>query len=597
MKGNVVQNVWFLIKRAYQVDKGLFVYFGFYTILTALSPFISLFTIKFLIDELMGLQRLEVIVALVGGMFISQTLVDGGISWVKACYEPRLIAFRFVCIEELEAVNMNMAFQYTEDPETLNQHETAWKALNNNSEGIEGVFHKLFSIFGGLITLCGYMGLLLWLSPWLLLYLVASVVVTYVLNLKAKKYEYAKKDEVAALQRRHDYLYDTMSDFSYGKDIRLFQLQKWLRQKLVAINEKQVALFKNIQHQYLLVLLLDAVLIMIREGLIYGYLMLQVIANLITIGNFSMYATTVANFSTLLKTMMDDFAFIRLQNLYIQDYRDYLTKAILTTNNQVVIPRSRDYEIEFVNVSFKYPKSDRYIFENLNLKIEGGQRLAIVGINGAGKTTLIKLLTRLYEPTSGHILLNGQDISTFNLNDYHQLFSVVFQEIKVMGFSVAENVSATTHEAIDEARVHRVLKQAGLEEKIQSLTDGIKTPLLKVLDDEGVELSGGQNQKLALARALYKQGDIVVLDEPTAALDALAEYETYQNFNQMIGQKTAIYVSHRLSSTRFCDVIAYFENGEIVEYGTHESLLALEGHYANMFNVQSQYYQDTQEAM
>lgn len=232
------------------------------------------------------------------------------------------------------------------------------------------------------------------------------------------------------------------------------------------------------------------------------------------------------------------------------------------------------------------------IYKNLSLKIKAGQKLAIVGVNGAGKTTFIKLLCRLYEPTEGEILLNGVNVKEFNKEEYYKLFSAVFQDIKVMAFSVAENVALKEIDNIDRDRVKDSLGRADLSEKINALEKNIDTNLLKIFDENGIELSGGQNQKLALARALYKDGDIIVLDEPTAALDAIAEYKTYLKFNELIGDKTAIYVSHRLASTRFCDVIAFFENGKIKEYGTHEELLEKNGLYKEMFQVQAQYYRE-----
>jgi ATP-binding cassette subfamily C protein len=250
------------------------------------------------------------------------------------------------------------------------------------------------------------------------------------------------------------------------------------------------------------------------------------------------------------------------------------------------------YEIEFRNVSFRYPGSNVDIYKKLNLKIPRGQRLAIVGHNGAGKTTFVKLLCRLYDVTEGEILLNGINIKYFKKEEYLRLFSAVFQEVKILAFSAGENVALEEQEDIDEERLKQSLEQAGISEKIAALAKGSKTSLLKFLDDEGVELSGGENQKISIARALYKNGPIMVLDEPTAALDALAEYNTYLNFNQMVGQKTAIYISHRLASTIFCDTIAMFEQGEIIEYGSHTELLAKQGKYWDMYETQAKYYKE-----
>jgi len=256
------------------------------------------------------------------------------------------------------------------------------------------------------------------------------------------------------------------------------------------------------------------------------------------------------------------------------------------------LPKTDRYEFKFENVSFRYPEQKDFALKNLNLTINAGKRLAVVGLNGAGKTTMIKLLLRLYDPTEGRILLNGVDIRKYNRVEYFRLFSPVFQNVEIFAFPMAENVSMKTPNETDADKAYEKLVLAGLKEKVDSLKKGVQTELLKVLHDDGIDLSGGEKQKLALARALYKDAPVVVLDEPTAALDALAEYKLYMDFDKLIGNKTAVYISHRLSSTRFCDNIALFKNGEMVEYGTHDELLSKNGDYAEMFRVQAQYYND-----
>lgn len=233
--------------------------------------------------------------------------------------------------------------------------------------------------------------------------------------------------------------------------------------------------------------------------------------------------------------------------------------------------------------------------DHLNMTLRPGEKLAVVGLNGAGKTTMIKLLLRLYDPTQGYITLNGTDIRRFKREEYYRLFSPVFQNVEVLAFPIAENISMRAATDTDRDRAKSAADEAGLGDKIASLPRGIDSELLKVVDEEGVDLSGGERQKLALARALYKAAPIVVLDEPTSALDALAEQQLYERFNRMIGDKSAIYISHRLASTRFCDKVAMFVDGNMIEYGSHEELMATGGQYARMFELQAQYYQDGQE--
>ena len=254
------------------------------------------------------------------------------------------------------------------------------------------------------------------------------------------------------------------------------------------------------------------------------------------------------------------------------------------------IPALDKFEFRFENVSFKYPGADKFALKNLNIIVKSGKKLAVVGLNGAGKTTFIKLLLRLYEPTEGHIYLNDVDISTYDRDEYYKLFSPVFQEVILFAYPLYLNVSMNTVAETDKERAIKCLEQAGMKEKVAELKNGVDTEVLKVVEDDGVDFSGGEKQKIALARALYKNAPVIVLDEPTAALDALAEAKLYQDFDKMVEGKTAIYISHRLSSTQFCDDVAMFKDAELVEYGTHESLLKAGGPYSEMFNVQAQYY-------
>lgn len=251
-----------------------------------------------------------------------------------------------------------------------------------------------------------------------------------------------------------------------------------------------------------------------------------------------------------------------------------------------------NYEFTFENVSFKYPGHDKYVLKNVNLTIKNGMKLAIVGVNGAGKTTFIKLMMKLYEPTAGRILLNGVDIKEYDREEYFKIFSPVFQNVECFAMPIYQNISFTDEEHTDIDKVNKVLEQSGLKEKIDTYEDGIYTNLLKIFDEKGIDLSGGERQRLAMARALYKGGKVVILDEPTAALDALAEDRMYREFENMIQKKTSVFISHRLGSTRFCDKIAMFEDGAIVEEGTHDELMNKNGKYAYMFQIQSQYYKD-----
>ena len=248
-----------------------------------------------------------------------------------------------------------------------------------------------------------------------------------------------------------------------------------------------------------------------------------------------------------------------------------------------------EFEIEFRDVSFRYPGSETDALKHLSFRFKLGTKLAVVGMNGSGKSTMIKLLCRLYDPTEGEILLNGINIQKYDYDEYMSLFSVVFQDFQLFSFTLGENVASSRN--YDRVKAQRCLKQAGFGQRLSQLPKGLDTYLNQDFDQSGVTMSGGEAQKIALARALYKDAPFMILDEPTAALDPMAEYEIYTRFNDMVGRKTAVYISHRLSSCRFCDEIAVFHEGKLVQYGTHSQLLAdPNGQYYALWTAQAQYY-------
>lgn len=596
-KGTLLSNLKYIMVYAWSQDKVLFAQCGVYTILASIAPFIGIFLPKFLIDELLGQRRIEIILMTLIGFFLLSSVVNYSIAWLRCAYSPRVTKIRTDYITMISDKIMKMDFKNTEDPEVLNKIKSVMNAVMSNNTGVEGVYHTLLGLFGRLTAFVGYISIVLFLSPWILLFLIINVLISYALTMRVKKYEYSQKEKAADKDRRTFYVFDTMYDFAYGKDIRIYDLKNILIDKFKKFRGGRIDISNDVQEKQLKVKIVDVILLVIREFVVYGYLIYNVLFTGMSIGDFTMYFSTINGFGDWMKGILDDLANIKAQNMYLDDMREFLEIKSEDKEKTRDIPIDSSYEIEFKNVSFKYPKTDKYIYKNLSLKIKKGQRLAIVGINGAGKTTFVKLLCRLYEPTSGKILINGVNIKDFSKEEYYKILSVVFQDIKTFAFTVAENVSLENLEDVDREKVLHCIEKAGVGDKINSLQKGIDTSLLKILDGEGVELSGGENQKLALARALYKNGKIVILDEPTSALDAVAEYNIYKGFDELIGDKTAIYISHRLASTKFCDVIAFFENGEIVEYGTHEELLKKNGKYSDMFNIQAQYYKEESGAL
>jgi len=328
----------------------------------------------------------------------------------------------------------------------------------------------------------------------------------------------------------------------------------------------------------------------------YLFVVARAVAGVIPIGSVVVYAGTIHQLTSRFFDMTNSFASLVDQTNKVQSMLAFMEMETKQAVGTLPVEKRRDgeYEIEFRDVAFKYPGSEFYALKNFNLKLHIGQKLAIVGMNGSGKTTMIKLLTRLYDPTEGEITLNGIDIRKYDMREYLRIFSVVFQDFKVFSFTLADNIACGDNNGadFDEIAATRALNRVSMTERLSAMPDGLLTHMYNDYD-KGVEISGGEAQKVALARALYKDAPFIVLDEPTAALDPIAEYEIYSMFNRSVAEKTAIFISHRLSSCRFCDDIAVFHEGELIQRGSHDALLQNEeGKYHELWNAQAQYYRE-----
>ena len=306
-----------------------------------------------------------------------------------------------------------------------------------------------------------------------------------------------------------------------------------------------------------------------------------------------MYVTMVTTLMAAMITFGKDLAFVWNEGEYVDDFYRFLDAPLVEegTRTKADVLKKDTLEIVFDHVSFRYPHTEKNVFTDLNFTIHAGERLAIVGVNGAGKSTLVKLMTGLFAPTEGHIYMNGVDITEIKKEELYELCSAVFQEVNILAFSIRENVGCQICD-VDDARVQTALDKVGLWKKVEGFEAGLDQMMLKVIDENGTDFSGGERQKLSIARGLYKDAPMVIMDEPTAALDALAEAEIYENFSSLVEGKTAVYISHRLASTRFCDKIALFDADGLEEYGSHEELMEKKGKYYDMFVVQGKYYQE-----
>lgn len=443
-----------------------------------------------------------------------------------------------------------------------------------------------------LLGLMLYSSIIVSINPYMMLLLAAGAAINWAAVKKYQRYEREKRDALAKGGQRLMALSRIMGDPAYAKDIRLYSLYdllKKLKNELLSAygNDRdgvEMALYKTKRMDFLVVLL--------RDMVAYIFLINEYVSGRITIGEFALAFSSISIFVAQISSIIRYVSDVLRGNQQMSDLRNFLERQdeIKAAGSSAVRKLDEPVAIEVNNVSFQYSSSAKENISHLSVHIKPGEKIAIVGKNGAGKTTLVKLICGLYTPKSGNIKLNGHDQRDFETADLYRQFSVVFQDFHLVGASIAQNISQKSEDETDFDRVDQCLKQVGLYDKVQALENKTHSLLVRSIHDNAVELSGGEMQKLALARALYKNAPIYILDEPTAALDPIAESQIYQSFAEMTKHKTTLFISHRLASTRFCDRILYLENGEILEAGTHDELLALKGAYAALFEVQRNYY-------
>lgn len=572
----------------------IYVMYFVYAIFNGVIPVIGVFFSKYIIDVIQHntseARLIWTVVVLVGASiicFIISSVADAVLS-------PNFTALRVKEFIKVSNFYQKIDYEHIEDSKFRDEMENAIEALNSDGRGFQHTYASIKSIFSKIVSIILFCIILCLFSPWIAIVCVLSTVVLSLINQRVINYIKKRQTDRSHASRQRYYFNVTCSDFAYGKDIRVFALKDSLLEKYEEKSDRLISITKAVENKSFKYSFFNVLALLIQNALSY-YLIINAYFNQsIGLAEVSLYLSTIVAFSIVLREFSDHVTRMTSDvKLTISYFNTMASKdVLLVEGSREKFSTTSEIEIVFENVSFKYPNTERYILKDFNFTIKPGEKLAIVGTNGAGKTTIVKLICGLFKPTSGRILINGEDAQSFQKNQYYQMFSAVFQDYDIYAGTILENIVG--NDTSSEARQLAIacLDRVGLKEKIMSLPKQYDTTLLKVVDPDGVDLSGGQKQKIAIARALYKNGNVIILDEPTSALDALAEAEIYKSFNDLIERKTAIYISHRLSSTKFCDKIAFFDQDGLQEYGSHEELMDLKKSYFHMFQVQGQYYQE-----
>jgi len=511
-------------------------------------------------------------------------------------YDINCSAFRsFNCIKKLINYNINCDYEFVESYDNQKYVERASEAVGSNWAGVELLYKKTPQVIINFIGLILYSAAITSIDFRILLILFFMAICNLILNKKARNYLNSKIDENARIDKHSWYLKDRVKNIEAGKDIRLFSMQKWFVKLLNSYIKSGNAWQKRIEKRFYIPVLSDTIWAGIRDFAAYFILVKMAMDGEISIATLVLFLGIIRTFSDWFFGFVEGLNDLLRANTQVDDYR-----TVIEIENKykrdggfiLNISKENPPEVIFENVSFRYKGAKKETIKDLNLHIKAGEKLAIVGNNGAGKSTIIKLLSGLYMPTKGSIFVNGIDIKDLNIEEYYKQISVVFQEVDPIEFTIINNVTGKLREESDLDKFYDSLKKADVYEKIMTLKNKENTYISPLFDEEGVKLSGGETQKLLLARALYKDSSILILDEPTSVLDPIAESKMYEKYEEFSKNKTSVFISHRLASTRFCNRIIFLEDGSIKEAGTHEELIKNNDLYAELFRVQSHYYKE-----
>ncbi len=593
----MMKNIWYCIKKTSEWYLALLVLYIILVFVNAIIPILSAFLPKLVIERLTSDSDIWELIGTIM-IFMGSIAVLTGVSKFLTKYlyfEKFSINVHYLKL----VVNKGLTTDYInqENGTFRKLQEESFQCCNGHSP-LTQLYDVLQSLGTSVLGIAVFSAVLFKLNAAVILFLVVTTAFSFYLNKRVVKWTDEHSKERMGYVQQLSYINAVSGDARSAKDIRLYPMAKWFSD-IYEDNMKGIAAwYRKLTKKLFRVTACDGALGLLREGIIYLYLIYMFMNGHISVGDFVLYFGVVNGFSSWLSEIFAEASVLNQLSTKIKRFREYLDFPEYYRKEDGVHP-DRDKmpkEIELKNVSFRYEKNQPYVLKNFSLVIRPGEHLAVVGLNGAGKTTLIKLICGLIDPTDGQVLYNGKPVTEYNRVEFYQMYSAVFQQFSIMPVTVEEIVAEAPKAQVDSERVKKCLELAGMWERIQKLPDKLQSQYGRTIYDDGIEFSGGETQKLLLARSIYKSAPILLLDEPTAALDPIAESELYQKYNQISEGKTAVFISHRLASANFCNRIILIENGAVCEEGTHRELLAKKGKYYNLFELQAKYYREEEVA-
>lgn len=590
-KYSIFQNIVYMLKAAWDIRKSVIWLVIISSLVTVANSTTELFVVPQILSKLEtqeGIGSLLATIALFTGMLI---LWGGLMAYIRGNTMFGRVEVQIGIMRHCVKKIAETSYPNLLDSEIDTKINQAGAAFVGEGSSTRTIWETLGGLLTNIIGFIIYLSLLSNLNIYVIILIAITAVVEYFLHDYLNEWHFRHRNDGATPMRHMNYSCRVSQDTQFAKDIRLFGMEQWISNIYKRSLKTYEAFLMRGQFVYLLGNIIDVLLMVLRNGIAYFILINMVLNGSITVSAFLLYFSAITGFTSWVSGILQSFSTLKRESININIMREFLDipePFVFDEGEHIPDFDNSNVTIELRNVSFRYPESTKDILSNINLTVNPGERLAIVGLNGAGKTTLVYILCGLLDPTEGMVLLNGKDIRKYNRKEYYSLFSAVFQNFEIFPSTIADNVSQEPE--CDVAKATQSLKMAGLLDKVNELSDGIFHHVGNELYDDGINFSGGELQRLMLARALYKDGLVLLLDEPTAALDAIAEQNMYETYNEMTNGKSSIYISHRLASTRFCDRIIMLQDGHIIETGTHNELLDLNGAYAELFNIQSKYY-------
>ncbi len=591
MKTNIalVRNIKYVFGNIWRWDREVLVFVTLQAVIGVMLPAFGIYLPKLVIDMVTNHASLSQLVIILSGFTLLMAAANFihryAISNVNTSAMSNRMQYQLLRNGKL----MDCDYAFIEGTEGQSLHRQLNNAVMQERSGPQIIVRLLPEFVAGVLGFMLYGSLLTFLNPIVLMLLILTSLINYAVLNRATRCRESFREEYSTIMDKFTYFNFKVADFASAKDIRLYNMKPWFMSMIDALLRQDRQRLVKIARFEFAYNISDAVVLLVRDGAAYAFLIWYVLTGQIGVSDFVLYIGAVTGFGTFVNMIVNNYIELVRGSHDIDAIRTFLEKPDKSNRGAgKSLPTASDLPIsvEFSHVYFRYEPDGRYVLEDFCLRIEKGERLAIVGANGAGKTTVVKLLCGFYMPESGEILINGTPISRYNRDDLYTLFSAVFQDMLVMPLSIAHNIAMNN--SIDRERVRKCISDAGLSARLPD----IDAQLTKIADPNGIELSGGEQQRLILARALYKGAAVLALDEPTASLDPIAESDLYMKYHGFSENKTSIYISHRLASTSFCDRVAYIEDGRVAELGTHRELMEQNGGYRRMFDIQSYYYRD-----